>query len=529
MVARKTLDPWIGRLLAKRYKLLALVGHGSMGKVYRAADTLLGGVPVAVKFLSQTLLDDRGKERFGSEARACALLSNRSINIVRVMDFGVDESELPFYVMEYLTGESLREMIDIQPLPLEQFFPLAQQVCRGLLVAHQGIQVDGQVWTVVHRDIKPSNIFVVRDPGLGLLAKILDFGIAKLVSDLPESRQTSHFTGTLAYCSPEQLEGRSLDHRSDIYSMGILFFEMLTGQVPIQAHTESIGAWYRAHHLQAPPKLTDINPKLQAPEALETLIHGLLAKGPEDRPQTVAQILGTLEQIDRQISQAVANTPAGQGVTLQPQPPKSPAAQSPPPPNLPPAAAPPSDTAPAPNPWSVVTWPQDKPVSKIVFPKLLRSNDSRIPSLWVMLSQSEIDERSLSRCYNQFLFTASPHPMVLWLTALYQPEREPRWLPCYLDLRTQAGQLICRALADIGHYYVVFFSLENPRYYAHRIEVALSNQQRPLLQEWADTGQNSTLPIAPELSKEALKREFERIKPQILVKLSSQLQAGRFS
>ncbi|MEN9244633.1 MAG: serine/threonine-protein kinase, partial [Gloeomargarita sp. DG02_5_bins_242] len=297
----KAQDPWIGRLLAKRYKLQAIVGRGSMGKVYQAADTLLGGVAVAVKFLSQALMDEKGKERFASEARACALLGNKSIHIVRVMDYGVDETELPFYVMEYLQGESLREMIDVQPLTLEQFLPLAQQIARGLQVAHQGIEVDGRIWSVVHRDIKPSNIFVVRDPGLGMLAKILDFGIAKFVNENPESNQTSHFTGTLAYCSPEQLEGRSLDQRSDIYSLGVMMFEMLTGQVPIQAPIESIGAWYRAHHMQAPPSLQSINPKLPKNSELEKLIQHCLAKDPQDRPANMAEVIQGLDRVEQSL------------------------------------------------------------------------------------------------------------------------------------------------------------------------------------------------------------------------------------
>ncbi|APB33113.1 serine/threonine protein kinase [Gloeomargarita lithophora Alchichica-D10] len=504
----KVQDPWIGRLLAKRYKLQAIVGRGSMGKVYQAADTVLGGVAVAVKFLSQALMDDKGKERFASEARACALLGNKSIHIVRVMDYGVDETELPFYVMEYLQGESLREMVDVQPLTLEQFLPLAQQISRGLQAAHQGIEVDGRVWSVVHRDIKPSNIFVVRDPGLGMLAKVLDFGIAKFVNENPESNQTSHFTGTLAYCSPEQLEGRSLGQRSDIYSLGVMMFEMLTGQVPIQAPLESIGAWYRAHHMQAPPSLQSINPKLPKNAELEGLIQHCLAKDPQDRPANMVEVIQALDRVEQSLrpkaTPATLSTPDDH--TYHPQVSTGPSLER------------------SADSWDLLSWPKDKPVQKIVFPKLIPVGSSQIPSLWTMLPRHEINQRVLNRCYNQFLFTSAPHPMVLWVTALYQVKQDPRWLPCYLDLKRPEGQEICRCLGEIGHYYLLLFSLEEPGKFCHRLEVSIATGQRPLLQEWADQGQISRLAPAPDLSKDLLRREYERLKPQILARLSQQLQ-----
>lgn len=509
-MSTKGQDSWIGRLLAKRYKLQAIVGRGSMGKVYQAADTVLGGVPVAVKFLSHTLLDEKSQQRFASEARACALLGNKSIHIVRVTDYGVDEeSELPFYVMEYLQGESLREMIDVQPLPLEQFLPLAQQIARGLQAAHQGIEVDGQVWSVIHRDIKPSNIFVVRDPGLGMLAKILDFGIAKFINENPESNQTSHFTGTLAYCSPEQLEGRSLDQRSDIYSFGVMMFEMLTGQVPIQAPVESIGAWYRAHHLQAPPSLQAINPKLPKNPELERLIYHCLAKDPRDRPAHMGEVIQALERVEQSLRPPTPVIPTGglaHDHTYHPQVATGPSLER---------------SAEA---WELLSWPKDKPIQKIVFPRRIPVGSSYIPSLWAMLPEAEINQRVLNRCYNQFIFTPAPHPMVLWITALYQVNQDPRWLPCYLDLHRPEGQEICRCLAEIGHYYLLLFSLEDPSKFRHRLEVAIAPAQRPLLQDWADQGQLSRLAPAPDLSKELLRREYERLKPQILARLSQQVQ-----
>ena len=116
------------RLLANRYQLIDLVGSGAMGQVYRAEDKLLGGVTVAVKFLSQALLNHRMKERFEREATISALLGERSIHIVRVRDYGLDEKEIPFYVMEFLQGDSIGDIIKYRPLPVERFLKICRQI-----------------------------------------------------------------------------------------------------------------------------------------------------------------------------------------------------------------------------------------------------------------------------------------------------------------------------------------------------------------------------------------------------------------
>ncbi|NER85363.1 MAG: protein kinase, partial [Leptolyngbya sp. SIO1D8] len=136
-------DSNLGRKLTNRYELVDLIGQGAMGKVYRAEDTLLGGVIVAVKFLSQTLLTDKMRSRFVQEATTCAQLGQKSIHVVRVTDYGVSEDGVPFYVMEYLRGESLSTLINKRPIPIPQFLGLTRQICLGLQSAHQGIRVRG--------------------------------------------------------------------------------------------------------------------------------------------------------------------------------------------------------------------------------------------------------------------------------------------------------------------------------------------------------------------------------------------------
>jgi eukaryotic-like serine/threonine-protein kinase len=263
-------DPNIGRILSKRYKLVTLLGQGAMGRVYGAEDKLLGGVPVAIKFLAQTVLNQKMRDRFEREATICALLGHQSAHIVKVNDYGVDENEIPYYVMEQLNGENLNEIIRFHSLSLPRFLKLARQICQGLQCAHKGIPVNGETCPVVHRDIKPNNILIIQDRSLGELAKVLDFGIAKTLQ--ADSDQTNCFMGTLAYASPEQMEGQELDGRSDIYSLGVMMFQMLTGRMPLQCETNTFGGWYKAHHFQQPRTFAEANVGVKLPEVLESLI-----------------------------------------------------------------------------------------------------------------------------------------------------------------------------------------------------------------------------------------------------------------
>ncbi|MEO1623199.1 MAG: serine/threonine-protein kinase, partial [Cyanobacteria bacterium J06632_3] len=246
-------DPNIGRKVSNRYELIESIGQGSMGKVYLAGDSLLGGVPVAVKFLSQTLLNESMRQRFLREAMTCAQLGQKSMHVVRVTDYGVNEDEVPFYVMEYLKGDNVGQIVQKKPLAIPRFLSITRQILLGLSMAHQGILINGEVVPIIHRDIKPSNILVTADPSMGELVKILDFGIAKLMQ--AGSEQTSTFMGTLAYASPEQMEGRELDGRSDIYSLGVMMYQMLSGKLPVKPKKNTFGSWYKVHRLAKPKSL----------------------------------------------------------------------------------------------------------------------------------------------------------------------------------------------------------------------------------------------------------------------------------
>ncbi|MDX2240867.1 MAG: serine/threonine-protein kinase [Leptolyngbyaceae cyanobacterium bins.302] len=503
-------DPNIGRLIANRYHLVELVGKGAMGRVYRAEDVLLGSI-IAVKFLVVSLAD-RMRERFRTEARTCAQLGQKSLHIVRVTDYGVNDDNIPFYVMEYLQGESLSDVISAQALPLPRFLSLARQICLGLQCAHQGILIEGQLCPIIHRDIKPSNILVSHDSGFGELVKVLDFGIAKLLQE--DSGQTNSFMGTLPYSSPEQMEGQDLDPRSDIYSFGIMMFEMLTNKMPLQAETHTFGSWYKAHHFQPPRTFDSVNPALKLPKALEGLVMACLEKKPANRPQSVAEILKALVPLEeryspgRQISSRIGEALARQYQVEEHR------TQT-------------SSKSLLEEIYQVATWPKDKPIAQIVFPQVYARGSEKVMTIWVMLPEPEIHSLQINRLYNRiyknFLCTMSPHPMVLWITALYNrfhsKENGPRWLRCSLDLKTPQGQAMIRLLAKNESFQILLFALDKPHQCAHVINVPLHRSQCSMLEQWAIVAQSTPSVDSPTTSKNMLQAEFENHKPRIVEEL----------
>ncbi|MDB9313538.1 serine/threonine-protein kinase [Spirulina sp. CS-785/01] len=495
-------DPNINRLLSNRYRIVDLAGKGAMGQVYRAEDTLLGGVTVAIKFLAQTLLNQKMRDRFEREATICALLAEKSIHIVRVKDYGVDDNEVPFYVMEFLQGESLSNLIKARALPLPRFLDVVRQICQGLDCAHKGVVFKGEPSQIIHRDIKPSNILIVQDHSLGELVKILDFGIAKLIE--ANRDQTHSFMGTLAYCSPEQMEGKELDHRSDIYSLGVMMYEMLTNEMPLLPENNSFGGWYKAHHDLKPLAIPS---HLNIPPDLDRLIMQCLAKQPSDRPQSTANILQTLEPLEKRYNKRPSNR--------QPSP----------------SVAPPPDSEDSKEKHTEstledlclqLTWPKNKPQQKIVFPRLLRTSKGVFVTLWVMLDQKDLLNRRYSTRYNHFLFSTTPHPMLLWITVLYNREHGPRWLPFYLDLKTPLGQNTTRLLGESGSYRMLFYTLEDPAHKCqHVMEVHIDPEQCKRLLQWSKTSKGIPDAGQAAMSKRLLKQEFEKLKPKIQMKLEA--------
>jgi WD40 repeat protein len=299
MNSPQTLDPWIGRSLGdrQRYRLEQRLGGGGMGEVFLAMDTLLGQ-PVALKLLDTKLSPGDLRRRFEREVAVVTAL--RSQHIVHVSDSGVTLQGHPFYVMEYLQGQTLGQLLRCEkPLPIERTISIITQVCAGLQLAHQGISLKqggtafGRRVKVIHRDLKPDNIFLL-PTGLGELVKLLDFGIAKIRSDQAEyTHATSMFLGTYRYAAPEQFEiGQDLDERADIYSLGMILYEMLTGTDPFGSNEHQMtGATWGVAHLSKPAIPLRAQPGCeQLPRELDAVVMRCLQKDPAKRFSSVAEL-----------------------------------------------------------------------------------------------------------------------------------------------------------------------------------------------------------------------------------------------
>jgi serine/threonine protein kinase len=265
------------RTLDQKYYLESKLGVGGMGTVYRAGRLLIGD-RVAVKVLHPArMADPHAVERFRREAQTASRLKHP--NIVKVYDFGVSREGLNYQVMELAEGESLRSLIERHGrLSETAAVEIIRQVCAALDETHrQGI---------VHRDIKPENILVQTIPG-GLQVKVLDFGIAAL-RDVKASRltRTGAVVGTPHYMSPEQCLGEELDGRSDIYSLGIVLFEMLIGVVPFDSPTTT--AIVIKHVNDPPPPPRTLNPKISP--AVESVVLRALKKRRDARPKTAGKM-----------------------------------------------------------------------------------------------------------------------------------------------------------------------------------------------------------------------------------------------
>jgi serine/threonine protein kinase len=247
-----------------KYEILAEIGQGSMGTVYKARDPVLERVVALKTILPSAVLDAEARERFLREARSVARLQHP--NIITIFEMGEME-QVPFIAMEFLEGESLADAAEIgRPAGVEAKLRLIKQLCRGLGYAHgRG---------VVHRDVKPTNVFLLPDG----TAKLLDFGVAWLEGGTFATR-TGMLLGTPAYMAPEQFSGGEVDHRVDMWAVGVILYEMLTGERPFAADTVP-SLIYKIVHTQQP----DIDPVARgAPVAVIQIVSKAMQKDPKDR------------------------------------------------------------------------------------------------------------------------------------------------------------------------------------------------------------------------------------------------------
>jgi serine/threonine protein kinase len=299
LVAPAEIDPRLSTVIGN-YRLVDLLGKGGMGVVYRAEH---------VKILSDRHAGDReAVERFLQEARSAA--SIRHPNIVDVNDFGETSDGLCYFVMEHLEGRPLDQVMEEEaPLPLIRSINIVNQIGRGVGAAHER--------GIIHRDLKPENVMVEQRKGRRKIIhtvwedgephlrvdteasydfiKVLDFGVAKVLDFTAPANitQAGHIIGTPDYMAPETVRGRATDHRIDIYALGVIFFELVTGKRPFDRLTavETMAA----HAAQPVPSPRAINPQAQVTDAAERLIRRAMAKDPNERPQTMEDFLVELQ------------------------------------------------------------------------------------------------------------------------------------------------------------------------------------------------------------------------------------------
>lgn len=292
-------DEYIGKLIAQKYRVEALIGEGGMGKVYRATQVALDK-PVVLKVLRQSLLsDERTVARFQREAKAASRLNHP--NSISIIDFGQADDGALFIAMEYVSGRDLHQILSREwPLPEGRVIRLAAQVLSALQDAHAA--------GVIHRDLKPENIMVEpRRGGETDFVKVLDFGIAKIqdagADDGPALTRAGFVCGTPEYMSPEQARGAQLDARSDLYAVGVILYQLTTGLLPFES--DSAVGFATKHLTEEPPPPSKRRPDAKISPAMERLILKALSKSPEDRPQTAESFKAELIAVGKESRRAM--------------------------------------------------------------------------------------------------------------------------------------------------------------------------------------------------------------------------------
>ncbi len=281
-------DPMIGTCLMGKYDIIDVIGHGGMGVVYKGRQVLMERV-VAIKMLqSQHIADSMSVKRFHQEGKASSKLNHP--HVITVYDFGVTPNTgQPFIVMDFLLGVSLADLIKNEgQVGVERSIKILCQSTDALDHAHR--------MGVIHRDLKPSNIMLIDYEDEKDYVKVVDFGVAKLITAGGEQQkltQMGEVCGSPVYMSPEQVQGFELDNRSDIYSMGVVIYETLTGRLPILGKT--MVETMSKHITEMPPRFNEIRPDLYIPERLEAVVFKAMAKNPSDRHQTMAELTRDLD------------------------------------------------------------------------------------------------------------------------------------------------------------------------------------------------------------------------------------------
>jgi serine/threonine-protein kinase len=283
-----------GAVLSDRYEIVNEVGRGGMGVVYKARHLKMDRI-VAIKVLHGHLLEDlSSKKRFEQEVNATSSLSHS--NCVMVYDCDFSPSGQPFLVMEYIEGVSLKEVLRQKgPLSVERFLEIFIQCCEGLAHAHSK--------GIVHRDMKPSNVMLINGPDGGDIVKIVDFGVAKIMprndGTLMELTRTGDVVGSPHYMSPEQCMGASMDWRTDIYSLGCVMYEAITGRVPLLGENPYQAMYMHIHEM--PPLFSVVRPNVQHDQQIQDIVFKAMAKQLKDRYQGAIDVFHDLKNASTNI------------------------------------------------------------------------------------------------------------------------------------------------------------------------------------------------------------------------------------
>ena len=277
----------IGTTLDGKYILIEVIGRGGMGVVYQAQDTSIDR-RVAIKILlSEHLSDTVNVKRFRHEGKAASRLNHP--HVITTYDFGISSAGQPYIVMDYLQGSSLEDLIEKEgTVAVDRAIKIMIQACDALAHAHKH--------GVIHRDIKPSNVVLVKFEDQSDFVKVVDFGVAKLIGGNQEGQrltQAGDVCGSPIYMSPEQCIGADLDCRSDIYSLAVVLYEMLTGTLPLCGKT--MVDTMSKHLNEVPPSFNVTRPDLFIPERLESIVFKALAKNPDDRQQSMEELMVELQ------------------------------------------------------------------------------------------------------------------------------------------------------------------------------------------------------------------------------------------